>query len=70
MIAPFDILKIDDNGELLWVEAAPDLDTAKERVRAMGSASPGRYVILSQRTGNKLPVEVDHRGQLYGPFGD
>lgn len=70
MIAPFDILRIDGNGDLMWVEAAPDLDTAKARVRAMGSSSPGKYVILSQRTGNKLPVEVDHSGQLYGPLTD
>jgi hypothetical protein len=70
MIAPFDIFRIDGNGDLLWVEAASDLDTAKQRVRAIGSVSPGKYVILSQRTGNKLPVEVDHHGQLYGPLSD
>lgn len=67
MIAPFDIFKSEGNGDLLWLEAVPDLDTAKARVREMGSSSPGKYMILSQKTGNKLSVEVDQRGKLFGP---
>lgn len=66
MIAPFDIFKTEADGQVLWVEAVPDLETAKARVQAMGLASPGRYMILSQKTGNRLSVEVDHRGKLHG----
>jgi hypothetical protein len=70
MIAPFDIFKTDGNGDLLWVEAVPDLDTAKARVRALGYSAPGKCMILSQKTGNKLSVEVDDRGKLYGALAD
>jgi hypothetical protein len=70
MIAAFDIFKTDGNGDLLWLEAVPDLDTAKARVREMGPTSPGKYIILSQKTGNKLSVEVDRRGKLFGPLAE
>ena len=66
MIAPFDIFRTEENGDLLWLEAVPDLETAKARVQAMGTLAPGRYMILSQRTGNKLCLEVDNRGRVHG----
>jgi hypothetical protein len=70
MIAPFDIFKTEIDGDILWLEAVPDLDTAKARVREMGSTSPGKYMILSQKTGNKLSLEVDGTGKLRGPLVD
>ena len=70
MIAPFDIFKTDRHGDLLWLEAVSDLDTAKARVRELGASSPGKYMILSQKTGNKLFVEVDDNGKLLGAIAE
>jgi hypothetical protein len=64
MVAPFDIFKIDEYGGVMWVDAVPDMDTAKVRLTAIGSSSPGTYMILSQATGNKLSVDVDSQGVL------
>jgi hypothetical protein len=56
MIPPFDILKVGSDG-LRWMEAAPDLDRAKARVRVLSASSPGEYIILNQITGEKMTIQ-------------
>lgn len=63
MVAPFDIFQNLPDG-LRWIEASPDLETAKERVRVIGASSPGTYIIFSQKTGNKISIDVDSEGLL------
>ena len=46
---PFDILK-KDNANLVWVEAAHDLEIAKARIRELVATSKGDYVVFDQRT--------------------
>ena len=46
---PYDILK-KDNANLVWVEAAQDLEIAKARIRELVAASKGDYVVFDQRT--------------------
>ena len=47
--AAYDILKR-DAAELVWLEAAHDLETAKSRVKEIAARSDGEYVIFDQRT--------------------
>ena len=47
--AAYDILK-KDAAELVWLEAAHDLETAKSRVKEIAARSDGEYVIFDQRT--------------------
>jgi hypothetical protein len=54
----FDIFRTDADGNLLWLEAAADLRSAEARIRTIGHLQPGEYLILDQRTGNKIPVKV------------
>jgi CheY-like chemotaxis protein len=52
---PIDILRLEE-GQLLWLEAAPDVETARSRVGSLAARVPGDYVIFNQRTGNKFIV--------------
>ena len=56
MIAPFDIFKTEPDGSPLWIACCADLEAAKTRIQSM---KPGAYIILSQRTGHKLTIEVE-----------
>ena len=47
--AAYDILK-KDAANLVWVEAAYDLETAKSRVKELVASSQADYVIFDQRT--------------------
>ena len=58
MVPPFDIFKVERNGQLRWLEAVQDLEIAKARVKTIGTSSPGDYVIYSQVTGNKWAFSV------------
>ena len=57
MIAPFDIFRFDTSNEMLWIEAAADLDWAKTRVAALMQAEPCEYLIFSQTTGQKISIK-------------
>ena len=52
---PIDILRLEE-GQLLWLEAAPDVEAARNRVAVLAASLPGDYVIFNQRTGNKFIV--------------
>ena len=53
MAAPFDIFKLDPDGNAHWVETAQDLETAKVRASLLAEVFPGRYVIVDNATGEK-----------------
>jgi hypothetical protein len=49
-LPPYDILK-KDAAALVWVEAAQDLESAKQRVQELSSqSSKAEYVIFDQRS--------------------
>ena len=50
MFDAFDILKKLPDGGVVWVEAAKDLETARERIKQFASYKPGEYVIFSHET--------------------
>jgi hypothetical protein len=47
-----------DDGELHFVEAARTLEAARRRIKTLGKACPGEYVIYNPQTGERLPIEV------------
>jgi hypothetical protein len=51
--APFNIFKQQPDGNAYWIEAAPDLETAKARVRFLADTFPGQYVVVDNATGDK-----------------
>lgn len=44
----FDILKR-QAADLIWVESAPDLESAKVRLSHLVAVSPGEYVVFDHR---------------------
>jgi hypothetical protein len=52
MAQPFDIFKLAQDGEPLWIEAAT------ERVNALRQRVPSDYMVLSQRTGKRILFTV------------
>ena len=46
---PYDILKKDE-ANLVWIEAAQNLEIAKARIRELVATSKGEYVVFDQRT--------------------
>lgn len=64
MIPPLDIFKIDPYGDLRWIEPARDMESAKVRLRMLGPAMQGKYVILSQTTGNQRFFTIEEDGEV------
>ena len=50
----FDIFKIAQNGDHIWLEAAESLDAATARVSALRQSAPGDYMIFGQSTGKRI----------------
>jgi hypothetical protein len=48
MVAAFDIFRKDLLGTPVWMEAVPDLETAKRRMTELVSQSPAEYFVYSQ----------------------
>jgi hypothetical protein len=58
MIPPYDIFMVETTGSR-WIEAAATLEGAKARVQQLGALSQGEYLIMSQKTGNKLVIRPE-----------
>jgi hypothetical protein len=59
MVPPFDIFRVESDGHLVWKGAEETLDLARLRIKILGFAQPGDYVIYSQQTGNKMVIRAD-----------
>lgn len=59
MIPPFDVFHIESTGALLWRGDAGTLEEARALVRKLAKDGRECYIILSQRTGNKIAVNSD-----------
>jgi GAF domain-containing protein len=53
-----DIFKLEANGQARWLEAAPNFDSAKARIQALGKESPGNYLIYTENIDKKLVFRV------------
>ena len=51
MRAPhLDILKRQNDGGFVWIEAARDVHAAEERISKLADKEPGEYFVFDQRT--------------------
>ena len=57
MSQQFHIAKVEHDGSLRLIEQAYDLDRARARVKKLAAFSPGEYLIINQRTGEKLSIK-------------
>jgi hypothetical protein len=58
LVPPFDIFRVLNDQEALWIEAAVTLDDAITRVRQIGASQAGQYFIHSQKTGVEIDMTV------------
>ena len=58
MVPSFDIFRVLNDQESLWMEAAVTLDDAITRVRQIGAEDSGQYFIHSQKTGVEIAMTV------------
>jgi hypothetical protein len=58
MIPPFDIFRVTQDNQPIWVEPASTLEDARARVMELGEFYPGEYFIFSQQTGNRIAMTV------------
>jgi hypothetical protein len=59
---PYDILRMDELGTPIWIEAVASLEIAKARVSELAQRSPSEYVIFhsaSSKIVAKIPVNQD-----------
>jgi hypothetical protein len=56
MLRPIDIFKTDSDGNLLWRGAAETLIAAKAFINELADSTPGEYLVLDQRTGQRVRV--------------
>ena len=64
MIPPFDIFKVESSG-LRWMESVADLERARARVKVLAASSPGEYIILNQKTGEKISIKPPAKRILF-----
>jgi hypothetical protein len=65
MTHPFDVFRIVD-ADVHWIGAVPSLEDALARIRESGRTSPGEYLVLDQKSGDRLVFKSD---ELVGPQG-
>ena len=56
MFHPLDIFKTDPDGSVLWRGAVETVEAAKARIQKLALSSPGEYLILNQKTGQRVLV--------------
>jgi hypothetical protein len=49
-VSPFDILKRQDDGSFISLEAAQDLAAAQSRLQELSAQAPGEYFVFDQTT--------------------
>ena len=59
MTAPFDIFENEKTGTVLWVGSAKTIEEARARVDQFSAHSSADYLILNQKTGNKVVITFD-----------
>jgi hypothetical protein len=48
--ASFDILLRHQDGSLIWLESASELDHARNRLQQLSTGAPGEYFVFDQRS--------------------
>jgi hypothetical protein len=61
----YDIIRKEANELAIWLEAAPDLNSAESRIRELASFWPGEFQIVDQQNHQmveRIISSCDHRG--------
>ena len=58
MRPPFHIFKLQNDGDLHFVEAVQSFDHAAARVRELGDSWPGEHIIDNEETGERVFVST------------
>lgn len=53
-----DVFRLETGG-VLWLESAATLESAKARVQELAVYSPGEYLVVDQKTGDKHVITLD-----------
>jgi hypothetical protein len=56
--AQLDIFRKDVRGNIVWLESATDLETARSRLSQLASVIPGEYFVFDQRTQQIVAILV------------
>lgn len=64
MSPPLDIFEVDHTGDARWRGWAGDTGTAMMRLKGLGLVTPGKYILFSQKTGNRQIFQVDENGEV------
>ena len=59
MTAFFDIFQAETTGDVLWLGTAVTIEDAKARAREFARRSPGEYLVLNQKTGDKIRIDLN-----------
>jgi hypothetical protein len=59
MTAPFDIFENEKTGTVVWLGSAATIEEARARVGQFSARSCADYLILNQKTGNKVVIKFD-----------
>lgn len=59
MTAFFDIFQAETTGDVLWLGTAVTIEDAKARAREFAQSSPGKYLVLNQKTGDKIVIDLN-----------
>ena len=62
MIPHFDVFQVENDGNLLWLEAVATMEEAQALVQGLASRGSREYVILNQITGNKVVFKPNEMG--------
>jgi hypothetical protein len=62
LTAPFDIFENEKTGTVLWVGSAKTIDEARVRIRQVAPQSPAEYLVLNQKTGDKIVIKFEGNG--------
>ena len=64
MFYPLDIFKTYSDGSLLWRGAVETFVAAKARIQTLALSSPGEYLILDQKTGQRVLLGSTQGGSV------
>ena len=59
MTAPFDSFENEKSGAVLWIGSAITLEDAKPRILEIAMNTSSEYLVLNQKTGNKVVIKFD-----------
>jgi hypothetical protein len=60
----FDIFRIQEDGEPLWLDSALDMEQAEDMATKLMAKAPGQYFVFNQKTQEKIFIGPDGDASL------